>query len=100
VGVSEMAYHFGRERRKGSDRRVARNRAFAGVERRLVQRRALRRERKGPFAHIIVALIAFIGADIGIWDGYYRDAMARGVNHQADLVRNWSANIWDWESAR
>ena len=95
-----MAYHFGSERRKGSDRRATRNPAYAGVERRLLERRTPRREREGPFAGIVLALIVFIVVDATVWQGYYRHALYRGLNVQASSVREWSDGLWDWRSSR
>lgn len=95
-----MPYHFGRERRRGSDRRIPRDVAFAGIERRITERRALRREREGPFSKIVIGLILLILFDAMVWHGYYRSAVIRGLNHQAASVRNWSDNVWDWKSDR
>ena len=95
-----MAYHFGRERRRGSDRRAARNPAYAGVERRLAGRRAPSREREGPFSFVVIALILFVLVDTFIWHGYYRHAVYRGIDSQAQSIREWSDNIWDFRSSR
>ncbi|WP_140871173.1 hypothetical protein [Sphingomonas oligophenolica] len=95
-----MAYNFGTERRKGSDRRITRNPAYAGVERRLTQHRERRTEREGPFAWIVLAMIALIVVDTLFWHGFYRHALVRGLNAQAEAVRAWSADLWDWKSTR
>jgi hypothetical protein len=96
-----MTYHFGPERRKGGDRRETRYPAFAGIERRLDERRHQRKkEREGPFSGIIVALIAFVLVDTAAWHGYYRHAIYRGIDDQADSVRQWSANVWNFQSTR
>ncbi len=95
-----MMYHFGRERRKGGDRRVARNPAHSSVERRLARRRERRTEHEGPFAWIVIALIALIIVDTLFWHGFYRHALVRGINVQADAVRSWSEGLWDWKSSR
>ena len=95
-----MAYHFGQERRKGSDRRVPREVAYAGAERRVGERRARPREREGPFAWIVLALIAFIIVDAVAWHGYYRHAILVGLDAQATATRAWSDGLWDWGSTR
>ena len=95
-----MAYHFGRERRHGTDRRVSRYPAYAGDERRTTDRRRPRPDRTGPFGWIVIALILIVMLDTTVWQGYYRHAIYRGLDAQAASVRAWSDGLWDWGSTR
>lgn len=85
------------ERRFG-DRRAGQD--YAGVERRVGKdRRAsaarpARRESLGPFAWLLLALVAFILADALMWQGHYRHVAIQAIDAEAGPVREWSNKFW------
>ena len=89
-----MGYHWGKERRRGTDRRVARDAAYTGADRRLAERRQHPAERRSKVAWLGAALILFVTLDATAWDGYYRHALISSINADAAATRAWSDNVW------
>ncbi|MFN3434360.1 MAG: hypothetical protein ACK4ZY_08155 [Sphingomonas sp.] len=96
-----MSYNFPNERRR-IERRVAPSAAYAGPERRKVERRAteVKLVRKPEPMHrgVLWAAVAMILvlADSVFLEGAYRHMIVGWFSDMAASARDWSAHVWDW----
>ena len=90
-----MSYHFGNERRT-DDRRVARDPAYLGAERRAAERRHHPAEPKSKLGWYAIALVALVMVDTLVWHGYYFHALMMSFHADAAATRSWGANVWNW----
>ena len=90
-----MAYHFGGERRKGTDRREPRNAPFSGIERRLAERRKRRKQEHHVGGWLMLLVIVFLIVDTTVWDGAVRRGAFHAVDRKAEVLRDWSDHLWD-----
>lgn len=90
-----MGYNWGRERRRGSDRREPRHAPYTGPERRVGERRRPPREKIGIGVWALLAALLLGGLDTFAWHGFYTRGLIASVNADAAATREWSDNIWD-----